>query len=99
MLTAIIFAVNKGFTRIVVHGIDFGGGYFFDSDPIFRAEGLVPPPVPEVYDSEWRKQGAAHPTGQCLRLFLAELKSRLLDRDVELIAGCAESPASELLGT
>ncbi len=99
VLTAIIFAINKGFTKIVVHGIDFGGGYFFDSDPTFRAEGLVPPPVPAVYDPGWRKQGAAHPTGQCLRRFLGELKSILHNRDVELIAGCAQSPASEILGT
>lgn len=99
VVTAIIFAVNKGFTKIVVHGIDFGGGYFFDNDPAFLAEGLVPPPVPDVYDSGWRKQGVAHPTGQCLMRFLEALKNILRDRNIQLIAGCAQSPASEILGS
>jgi hypothetical protein len=97
VLTAIIFAVNKGFTRIVVHGIDFGGGYFFDDDASVPSD-VIPPVVSDVYDSSWRKKDARHPTGDCLKMFLFSLKQTLAERGITLLAGVKESPSSEVLG-
>ena len=97
IITAIIFAVNKGFTRIVIHGVDFGGGYFFDRDAsIFTDE--IPPVVKDVYDSSWRRKDARHPSGSCMKLFLFSLKNLLLVQGVNLVAGTKKSPASEVLG-
>jgi hypothetical protein len=43
IITAIVFAYQAGFSQIVLHGIDFGGEYFFDL-PEFSGDRSLRPP-------------------------------------------------------
>lgn len=91
-VTAIGLAYQLGFRTIVVHGLDGGGAYFFDV-PGFE----MPRGFEAVRDFYPQASGATTTTNysgaQGLRLIPA-LRDALRRRGVDLLAGCAESPAS-----
>ena len=69
VITAIIFAKYLGFKKIVLHGIDFHGDYFFDQvNYVKKYSELIPPHVENVYDKQWRNNKNKHPTANCLEL-------------------------------
>ena len=78
VINAIIFAKYLGFKKIVLHGIDFHGGYFFDKSFFTKkyAE-FIPPNTEKIFDKKWRNIKNNHPTANCLQLILPKLRDQL----------------------
>jgi len=78
VVNAIIFAKFLGFKKIVLHGIDFHGGYFFDKSPYKeRYSEMIPPNTKNIFDKKWRNNRNKHPTANCLELILPKLRKQL----------------------
>ena len=99
VITSIIFAKYLGFKKIVLHGIDFQGSYFFDND-IYKQNypDLIPPHVENVYDNKWRNNKKKHPTANCLEVILHKLSKRLNNNyKIELFSSTKVSGSSKYL--
>jgi hypothetical protein len=100
VVTAIILAYKAGFKKIVVHGLDFGGQYFYEVDG-FEVEGkYIPSSEAEsgFYGKTTKK--SVHPTasGQvCMKDIVPLLHKVLALKGVELYCATKSSPSSEFL--
>jgi len=100
VITAIIFAYNLGFKKIVLHGVDFGGGYFYDD----AAENYDKRYIPKMrwsYESEefnkkWRNNNS-HPTTGCLIPFIKNISKLLTRNGVDLYCSTNKSGLSQYL--
>ena len=99
VITAIIFAKYLGFKKIVLHGIDFHGDYFFDQiNYAKKYSGLIPPHVKNVYDKHWRNNKNKHPTANCLELILPKLENKLINNyNIKLFTASKLSGSSKYL--
>lgn len=101
VITAIIFAKYLGFKKIVLHGIDFHGDYFFDQvNYVKKYSELIPPHVENVYDKQWRNNKNKHPTANCLELILPKLENKLINNyNINLFTASKLSGSSKYLKT
>jgi len=99
VINSILFAKFLGFKKIVLHGIDFSGGYFFDSE-IYKKNypELIPPNVNNIYDKKWRSDNQKHQSANCLELFIPKIKDKLIeDHNIELLSSSKKSGSSKYL--
>lgn len=100
VITAIIFARYLGFKKIVLHGIDFYGGYFFDNPDYESLKEFTPPyfdDQQEIYNKKWRDQKKNHPTNNCLKSFLPLLRDSLKNEEIDLLSSIKESRSASIL--
>jgi hypothetical protein len=100
VVTAVVLAYQAGFKEIVIHGLDFGGQYFYecmesDVDPKF-----LPPlnPVSGFYRKTSKTD--VHPTALAdvgMRDIVPVLHGLLQRKGIELMCGYENSPSSEYL--
>ena len=100
VITSIILAYQAGFKKIVIHGLDFGGQYFYENmnsrvNPLF-----LPPPKPVSGYYGKTSKTSVHPTASAevgMRDIIPVL-SRLLEKNqVSLMCANADSPSHEYL--
>lgn len=98
-LTAINFARYLGFRQIVLHGIDFGGGYFFDLPGFSHVRELTPPQTNSLaYNQNTRAN--QHPTARTntgIDQMLPFVEKALRDEGTQIYAATRSSPLSGLL--
>lgn len=100
VVTAVVLAHQAGFERIVIHGLDFGGQYFYecmeaDIDPKF-----LPPPKPVSGFYGKSNKEDVHPTALTtigMRDIVPVLHDLLKDKGIALMCGCESSPSSAYL--
>ncbi|MDW7726677.1 MAG: hypothetical protein SCH70_06110 [Candidatus Methanoperedens sp.] len=99
-LTAIAFSDYLGFKKIVLHGVDFGGEYFFDADDFDGIKGYYSDPSKSTALYSKASKTSVHETarGDCgINSLLKPLASILKNRDVILYAATKETKSSEVL--
>ena len=100
VVTAIIFAYNLGFKKIVLHGVDFGGGYFYDDE----AENYDKKYIPKMrwsyetknFNKKWINN-SSHPTSGCLVPFITKISELMRRNGVELYCSTKKSALSQYL--
>lgn len=100
VITAIVFAYNLGFKKIVLHGVDLGGGYFYDD----HSENYNKKYIPKIrwsYESEkfnkkWRNN-SSHPTSDCLVPFIKKISKLLNQNGIYLYCSTKKSGLSQYL--
>lgn len=94
VLTAIAMAYHLGFAKIIVHGVDFGGPYFFDEAGRVRA-------VTHLESTPQSDRSATiHPTAtgaMSIVVLLAAMRQILERRGVDLLTATTISPSSRIL--
>lgn len=100
VITAILIAKNAGFKKIVIHGVDFGGEYFYDAE-IFKNKESYKPPQNEKYKLYKKsKNTLIHPTANKkmgIQQVLPIFQDRLADKGVSLLCASKKSPLSKIL--
>lgn len=99
IVTATILAYRSGFTKIVIHGLDFGGKYFYECPNENLNKNLIPQANKEQYyqSTTWKSK---HPTAQQtvgMHEITPALKGILNSYGVELMASSDISPAANYL--
>ncbi|WP_157792542.1 hypothetical protein [Thiomicrospira microaerophila] len=100
VVTAIILAYKAGFKKIVVHGLDFGGQYFYEVDGFEVEKKYIPSSESEsgFYGKTTKK--SVHPTssGQVgMKDIVPLLRKLLAPKGVELCCATKSSPSSNFL--
>ena len=101
IINSIVFAKFLGFRKIVLHGVDYYGDYFFDNLKYKTSyPNMVPPFKKKIYDKNWRNKYSKHPSGNCLELMLPKLKIILKNKfDIDLFSSIKASGSSKDLET
>lgn len=97
-LTLIAIALHSGFKKIVLHGVDFGGSYFYEHPKFHSLEDLLPPSK-GIYYVKNSSKSTPHVTnlaGVGVEASLHHI-TQLLPEGVALYAGCEASPLSAIL--
>lgn len=100
--TCISVARYLGFKEIVLHGIDFGGGYFFDRAEYNDYE-LFKPPVGDnshAYRASIRAKDSVHPTAASasgVKNALPVIREKLLEEGISLYCASSSSPCAKVL--
>lgn len=100
-LTLIFIAFQSGFKNIVLHGVDFGGRYFFEEDD-FDGDLTYAPPEQEgsEYYITTKSSDQAHLTSQDdvgLEACIPVLYKLLRERGATLFSATTKSPSSKYL--
>lgn len=106
VLSSIVFAKNLGFKNIVLHGVDFGGKYFFDL-PEYEKFSEYKPPIEGgylkqrnnnifLYEKNYRFADVK-PDLNCLRRFIPLVKDYLNSENINLFCANKISPLYKLL--
>jgi hypothetical protein len=99
VLTLVASAKKMGFRDIVIHGVDFGGPYFFDSEDYIDQADCMPPKV-AGYNHIRGKKTDSHPTqfhGMGLRESLEIINRIGSTHGIRLFSATPISPLSEIL--
>ena len=100
IITAIIFAYNLGFKKIVLHGVDFGGGYFYDDVSENYDKKYIPiqrwSKKSLKFNKKWRNN-KSHPTTGCLVPFIKNISKLLNYNGVDFYCSTKKSPLSQYL--
>jgi len=99
VLTLVGVARRLGFKEIVIHGVDFGGPYFFDSEA-YRGKSKYRPDKVTGYDHARNAKEDPHPTnfpGLGLKEAIAALRRVSSRFGVSLYSATYASPLSNLL--
>ena len=100
VIFSIILAYKAGFTSVVLHGVDFGGQYFYESDHFSPAINVSPSNTSQSGVYGFQSATSRHPTSlgrvtlQDLILTLSEI---FLANARSLSCGSSLSPSSRLL--
>lgn len=100
VVTSIILAYKAGFNKIVIHGVDFGGQYFYEVDGFQIDDNYISIDTPEGGFYGKTVKGVAHPTATAnvgMKEVLPVLRQCLENRGVGLFSATSKSPASEFL--
>lgn len=92
-LTSLVLAARAGFKKIVVHGLDFGGPYFFEMPEFSGIDHLKPKIFPKRASGETHE--TAHDRG--VKAALTFVRARVNAMGGELYAGSCKSPSSQFL--
>lgn len=99
-ITSIFLAYYLGFKKIVLHGIDFGGGYFFEHEDFDGNKHYSALAQKCMYNKHLQASNKPHPTAERevgIQQILPVLKDLLLERDVFLYTSSLISPSSAIL--
>jgi len=100
VVTATILAFQAGFRKIVIHGLDFGGQYFYECMDRETDISFLPPPKPVSGFYGKTNKDNVHPTAAShigMRDIILEIYGLLKERDTVLMCGSANSPSSQYL--
>lgn len=97
IINSIIFARYIGFKNIVIHGVDFGGQYFFDLDEYKNFSSYKPKIEDSIYQKNLRLKNSKHPTGNCLKRFLPLFREYLKSENINLYSANKDSKLSYFL--
>jgi hypothetical protein len=100
ILTAIVVARNLGFKTCVLHGVDFGGEYFFDLSSFESVKSYSPPSTDEAaYSSKIRKANVHNTSSTNLGVsaILPIMRDRLKNEGMNLYSASTKSPLSKIL--
>lgn len=100
VIFAVLLAYKSGFKSVVVHGVDFGGCYFYECDDFIPSVPVLPSVKSQsgFYGSSTGR--AAHPTslGRIgLQDLLSELNYIFVNNNCRLLCGTQLSPSSQIL--
>ncbi len=100
VITAIVIARNAGFKNIVMHGVDFGGKYFFDAEK-YKHLRRYKPAKDEVYiNHEETDSLLIHPTAKArggIQYILPVIKNKFNDEGISLYCATHKSPSAKIL--
>jgi hypothetical protein len=99
-ITCIVYARLLGFKKIVLHGIDFRGKYFFDLPEFSSSHEFRPPTSNKIAYSKHKREKGIHYTNIRninLKQILPFIQQKLLDEGVTLYSATSDSPSSEIL--
>jgi hypothetical protein len=100
VVTAVVLAYQAGFEKIVIHGLDFGGQYFYECMEIEIDPRFLPPPKSMSGFYGKTSKTEVHPTASSavgMRDIIPILHDLLELRSIELMCGYENSPSSEYL--
>ena len=97
IISSIIFARYLGFKNIIIHGVDFGGKYFFDLDEYKKFSSYKPNIQDSIYQKKIRLKNAKNPTADCLKRLLPLLNQYLKSENINLYSANRQSPLSHFL--
>jgi len=98
VLTSVSLATYFGFKNIVIHGVDFGGKYFFDADDFDGIRGFDFSTMERKYFRSDRQLVHSTAKGECsMKDILPLLGTLLARRGVELSVGSLNSPSAAFL--
>jgi hypothetical protein len=100
VLTSILFAKFLGFKKIILHGVDFGGAYFFDVEGYFHLLQYRPNKEKEAHFYGELSKNNVHSTARLstgLKNSLPIIHNFLYDQGIELFSATDISPSSEIL--
>jgi len=107
VITAVYVAYNLGYKHIVLHGVDFGGNYFYDADGFEGDSSLLPDKNKLDYNSSKSYRDSAnknnvytHPTAKGsigMKSILPILFKILEEKNVTLYSSTSCSKSSEYL--
>lgn len=100
VIFSILLAYKAGFSSIVVHGVDFGGRYFYECDGFVPAIPVFPNAAPQSGFYGSRSDFSSHPTSTGrvkLQDLLLSLNSLFLAQERGLYCGTSLSPSSQFL--
>ena len=96
----ILLAYKSGFKTIVLHGVDFGGRYFYECDGFNPSILVFPSNKSQAGFYGKSSVGSVHPTalGRIgLQDLLLEFNRIFVDSECRLLCGTSSSPSSEIL--
>jgi len=99
-ITSIFLAFSLGFKKIIAHGIDFGGGYFFEQDNFAGNKHHAESAKKCMYNKPLQTRNQQHPSAERvvgLKQILPVLQELLNERGVYLYTASSTSPSSEIL--
>ena len=95
-ITSIALAYRLGFKKIIVHGLDFGGPYFFDSDSFEGSFELRPSyEICKKYEKNERHYTARAEVA--IEKIMEAIKIYLNENGVEIFSATKDSPLSKIL--
>ncbi len=97
IITSIIFARYLGFKNIIIHGVDFGGKYFFDLDEYKKFSNYKPKIDDSIYQKKLRLINSKNPTGNCLKQFIPLFKEYLKLENINLYSSNKDSKLCHFL--
>lgn len=100
VVTSIILAYKAGFKKIVIHGLDFGGQYFFEVDDFQVNAAYIPDKKPEGGFYGKTEKNAIHPTASSkvgMKAIIPLLSESLGCKGVGLFSAILSSPVSKVL--
>ena len=99
-ISSILLAYYLGFTDIVIHGLDFGGQYFYETTDYDGNKLLVPTANKNNYYKKTSTNNQTHVTAikaTGIKAIIPVLAKLLKDRGVSLYSASDLSPSSKLL--
>jgi hypothetical protein len=99
-ITSVFLAYYLGFRKIILHGIDFGGGYFFEHDDFDGNKDYAELAKKCMYNKPLQTSDQQHPTAVRevgIQQILPVLKKLLNERGVSLYTSSSISPSSSIL--
>jgi hypothetical protein len=99
-ITAIIIAKNSGFKKIVIHGVDFGGKYFYDADNYLHLNKYKPPEQKIYSYYQNTDDGITHPTAATevgIQYMIPIINTTFIHEDVSLYCATGKSPLANML--
>jgi hypothetical protein len=100
IVSCIAYAKLLGFKKIVLHGLDFGGGYFFDLPEFSHNWNYRPPAENKVAYSSSQRSGGKHSTSKGnvgVSSILPFVRKVLNEDNIELYCATEVSPSSNVL--
>ena len=95
VITSIALAKNAGFKKIVIHGLDFGGPYFYEDQSIQSDKIKFIPPLNSLSRGKTVHHTAVAKTG--IQQAIPIIKLLLHREGVELLAASEMSPLAKML--
>lgn len=95
VISSIAFAKNIGFKNIVIHGLDFGGQYFYELDNFPEEKKKYIPPETSLSRGKKVHQTAGSVCGT--NDVLAHIRDILYKQDIHLFSATNDSPSSKIL--
>jgi hypothetical protein len=99
-ITSVFLAYYLGCKKIILHGIDFGGGYFFEHDDFDGNKHYAELAQKCMYNKPLQTSEQQHPTAERevgIKQILPVLKKLLCERGVSLYTSSSISPSSIIL--
>jgi len=95
IITSLIFAINLGFKEIIIHGLDFGGKYFYESSEIKESKRKYLPPQKSLSRGQKIHQTTLGVCG--IELIISEILNMLSNKETRVKSGSSISPLTKII--